>query len=121
MLLPSRQFILRSYVARNGKSYYDEWLSTLGGNIRLNVLKNVKKLTVGLGDQKNLENKLWELRVDFAQGYRIYFYRDGLEIILLLAGSDKRDQERTIKLARNFIKEIEEDKKQGTHYAERTP
>jgi putative addiction module killer protein len=120
MLLPSRQFILRSYTARNGKSYYDEWLGTLGGNIRLNVLKNVKKLILGLGDQKNLDSKLWELRIDFGQGYRVYFYRDGLEIILLLAGSDKRDQERTIKLARSLIKEIEEDKKKGIHYAERT-
>ncbi len=113
MVIPSPQFILRSYTARNGKDHYEEWLATLKDDARRQVLYSVKKLALGLGLLRNLQGKLWELKVDFGQGYRVYFMRDGATIILLLAGSDKKAQARTIKLARKLIKEYEEDKVKG--------
>jgi putative addiction module killer protein len=113
MLQPSPQFLLRSYVAANGKCYYDEWINSLDRTVKFKVLRDVKKLTVGLGLLKHLGQKLWELKIDDGPGYRVYFYRDGLEIILLLAGSDKSGQKRTIELARGLIKEIEADKGKG--------
>ena len=64
----------------------------------------------GIGWQKNLGEKLMELKIDAGPGYRVYFYRDGDEVILLLAGSPKKTQERTIRLCRKLIKEIEEEK-----------
>jgi putative addiction module killer protein len=81
----------------------------------------VKKLTLGLGLHKNLGSKLWELKIDVGPGYRVYFYKDGLQIILLLAGSDKSGQKRTIELARSLIKEIENDKRKGIYHAFNTP
>jgi putative addiction module killer protein len=106
----SPTFQLTSYVARNGKNYYDEWIESLDRNVRFDILAQVKKLAVGLGVQKNLGEKLWELKIDEGPGYRVYFVREGAELILLLAGSDKKRQARTIKLARKLILEIEAQK-----------
>ncbi len=50
------------------------------------------------------------MRIHFGPGWRVYYAIDGPEIILLLAGSDKRDQNRTIALAKNRWKEYKENK-----------
>ena len=107
---PSPIFQLLSYQANNGKNYYDEWIDSLDRNVRFDILAQVKKIEVGLGWQKELGEKLWELKIDVGPGYRVYFCRDGAEVILLLAGSDKKRQKRTIALARKLIREIEEHK-----------
>jgi putative addiction module killer protein len=104
-------FTLRTHAARNGRHYYEEWIGTLNGDTRRRVLSDVNKLIFGIGFQKSLGDKLWELKIDVGPGYRAYYYKDGTEVILLLAGSDKKRQERTIALCRKLIKEIEEDKK----------
>ncbi len=110
---PSPHFILKAYTARNGKNYYAEWMDSLKADTRRRILSEVNKLMFGIGWQKNLGEKLWELKIVTGPGYRVYYYRDRDEVILLLAGSLKKAQERTIKLCRKLIKEIEEDKKKG--------
>jgi putative addiction module killer protein len=107
---PSGTFTLRYYTARNGKDYYNEWLSGLDDRTRARVLRQVEKLERGIGYQKPLDNKLWELVIEEGPGYRVYFTKDGDKIIVVLAGSDKSGQKRTIALARRLIREIEEDR-----------
>jgi putative addiction module killer protein len=93
------------YIARNGRNYYDEWLGTLVEKDRGIVLDHVERLGYGLGDRKYLGDRLWELRIHFGPGYRVYFTNEGDHLIIVLAGSLKRKQERTIRLARTLIKE----------------
>ena len=40
-----------------------------------------------------------ELRIDYGQGYRVYFVRRGESLIVLLAGGDKDSQDRDIRTA----------------------
>lgn len=40
-----------------------------------------------------------EYRIDFGPGYRIYFGRDGDDIVVLVGGGSKRQQNRDIKAA----------------------
>jgi putative addiction module killer protein len=105
---PSRALTLQYYTAKNGKDYYREFLDTLDGQTSTKVQAQVTKLAVGIGNVKTLANKLWELKIDLGPGYRIFFTRRGNEIVLVLAGSDKSEQGRIIRLARRLLIEIEE-------------
>jgi putative addiction module killer protein len=59
------------------------------------------------GALKSLGGGLWEIKIDFRQGYRIYCVREGNTVILLLSGGIKRQQQADIKRARK-IKEFYE-------------
>jgi putative addiction module killer protein len=51
------------------------------------------------GDTKPVGEGVFELRIDYGPGYRIYFVRRGQTLIVLLAGGDKRTQARDIDTA----------------------
>jgi putative addiction module killer protein len=51
---------------------------------------------------RKLAGGVWEARLDFGPGYRLYFGRSGREVVLLLTGGDKKSQAKDIKRARAF-------------------
>lgn len=59
-----------------------------------------------LGDVKPVGGGVFELRIDYGPGYRVYYMRQGAQIILLLAGGDKSSQARDIKRAMDMAKMI---------------
>ena len=72
---------------------------------RINV--RIRRVSLGnFGDFKSVGSGVSELRIDYGAGYRIYFTKKGEEIVILLAGGDKRTQEKdilkAIKLAENL-------------------
>jgi putative addiction module killer protein len=58
------------------------------------------------GDCKPVGNGIWELKIDYAQGYRIYFVEMDGKIIVLLFGGDKSSQRRDIEKAKEILKRI---------------
>ncbi len=50
-----------------------------------------------------------ELRIDYGPGYRLYIARPGGQVVVLLAGGDKRTQHRDIRVARRMARGLEED------------
>jgi len=54
-----------------------------------------------------------ERRIDSGPGYRIYFGRDGDKLILLLAGSTKRRQQKAIATAQELWREYKQRKRKG--------
>ena len=74
---------------------------------RAQVQARIEWLAAGNpGDVQPVGEGLSELRIHFGPGYRIYFKPRGRELIILLAGGDKRTQARDIqtalRLARNL-------------------
>jgi putative addiction module killer protein len=61
-----------------------------------------------LGDHKNVGGGVWE--ADFGPGYRLYFWKDGVAVILLLAGGDKASQSKDIAAARRYWEDFREAK-----------
>jgi putative addiction module killer protein len=49
-----------------------------------------------LSNVKGVGSSVFEYRMDFGPGYRIYFGKDGETLVILLAGGTKRRQQRDI-------------------------
>lgn len=77
------------------------WLHALRDRqARARIQVRIDRLQLGLpGDARSVGEGVSELRIDYGPGYRVYFMRRGREIIVLLAGGDKRTQDRDIKKA----------------------
>lgn len=71
------------------------------------IASRLVRLEYGLlGDAKAVGGKVWELRIDYGPGYRVYFVRQGDDVILLLLGGDKSNQKRDIQRAIAMAKMI---------------
>ena len=57
---------------------------------------------LGQGNFSNVEGVgggVFEYRIDFGPGYRVYFGKDGEALVVLLGGSSKKRQQRAIQAA----------------------
>jgi len=72
------------------------------------ILTKLKMVELGnLGDSKSVGGRVSELRLTYGPGYRIYFFKKGDTIILLLNGGNKSTQSSDVKKARTILKELE--------------
>ena len=87
---------------------YSQWFSHLRdrqAKARIDI--RVRRLSMGNpGDVKPVGKGVSELRIDYGQGYRVYFIQRGETLIILLAGGDKQTQERDIKTALNLAQDL---------------
>jgi putative addiction module killer protein len=98
------------YVSRSGKDVFDDWLSRLADRrVQARIAVRINRLAAGnFGDCKPLRQGVWELRVDWGPGYRVYYAMLGRVCVLLLCGGDKRKQESDIDRALEYFKDYKE-------------
>lgn len=96
------------YKTIDGKCPYEDWFETLDNKTKSIIDNRIERLIDGLyGDHKKLSNSmLSELRFFIGKGYRIYYKDLTNVIIIIVAGSDKSDQKRVIKLAEKYFKDF---------------
>lgn len=101
---------VRHYVTRGGKDVFDDWLSRLSDvRTQAKIASRINRLAAGnFGDCKPLKQGLWELRIDWGPGYRIYYAMTGKVCVLLLSGGDKRRQASDIDRALGYLKDYRE-------------
>ena len=86
-------FEVREFV-ENGRSPYAEWHDALDSVTAERVDRYMLRLEQGnFGAVKTLPAGVFEVRMDFGPGYRVYFGREGRAIIILLGGGSKRRQD----------------------------
>lgn len=105
---------VREYLTADGRSPFREWLAELETKIRARIQARVLRLSTGnLGDHKYVGAGVWEARLMFGPGYRIYFGREGRDLILLLLGGRKSSQSRDISRAQRLWKDYLEATRHG--------
>lgn len=85
---------------------FERWLTGLRDRRAVaRIRSRIDRMQVGLlGDVKPVGEGVSELRIDYGPGYRIYFVQRGDELVILLAGGDKRSQMRDIEKARELAR-----------------
>jgi putative addiction module killer protein len=98
---------IKEYLTPDGKSPFSIWLSKLKDRqARAIIRKRINRLRLGnFGDSKSVGDGIFEIRINFGPGYRVYFGQDGKSVIILLCGGDKNSQYMDIKKAQNYWKE----------------
>lgn len=99
------------YKTSDDKSPYYEWLDELDIPIQAIIEKRMARVRLGnFGDHHNVKGcpGVYELIFDFGPGYRIYYGKKGLSVIILLIGGDKRSQKRDIAKAKRYWQECKE-------------
>lgn len=85
---------------------FSDWLSGLkDGKAKIAITSRIRRIELGLmGDVKPIGSGLSELRVDVGQGYRVYMKQRGNKLIIVLCGSQKKDQQKQINKAKELYK-----------------
>ena len=80
---------------------FTKWMHGLRDRkARAHIQTRIDRLQLGLlGDVKPVRDGIYELRIDYGPGYRVYYIKRDQQLIILLAGGDKRTQYRDIKTA----------------------
>ena len=99
------------------KQPFWDWLRGLRDiQARARIRTRIDRLALGnMGDHRVLDGGLYELKIDWGPGYRVYFGKagkaDSSTLILLLCGGDKKTQQQDIKTARTYLKEYQDAQK----------
>lgn len=108
--MKSKFKILRNYITPSGKVPFSDWLKNQKDSVtRARIRRRLDKLETGhYGDYKGLGEGVYELRLAFGPGYRIYFSESEEVIIILLCAGDKDSQTKDIEVAKRYWRELKE-------------
>jgi putative addiction module killer protein len=85
---------IRHYLTASGENPFAEWLESLkDARAEARIAVRIARPAAGnFGDCKPLRHGVWELRIDWGPGYRVYYAMSRRTCVLLLCGGDKRKQ-----------------------------
>ena len=92
-------YTIREYL-EGGRSPFAEWFEDLDSVTAARVDRYIRRLGTGnIGAAKPLREGVFELKLDFGPGYRVYYGLNGRTLVILLGGGDKRRQSADIAAA----------------------
>jgi putative addiction module killer protein len=98
------------YQTKEGKCPFSQWMSSLkDANARAKVDVRLARIRLGnAGDFKFIGEGVFELRIDYGLGYRVYFAHVDPTRKLILLGGSKKTQTKDIKQAQGYLKDYKE-------------
>ncbi len=91
----------REYVDSDGRAPFGKWFDGLDAPAAAKVTRAIAQMEGGnLSRTEPVGEGVHEDKIDWGPGYRIYFGNDGREIIILLGGGTKRQQDKDIAIAK---------------------
>jgi putative addiction module killer protein len=87
---------------------FAQWLDGLRDlRARARVQARIERLAQGNpGDVQPVGEGVSELRINYGPGYRVYFKQRGGQVVILLAGGDKRTQAKDIRTALRLARNL---------------
>ncbi len=95
------------YKKDNGEYLFKSWIDGLKDKVGLAIIKSrIQRVRRGnLGDCKSLGDGIFELKIKYGPGYRVYYAHLSNELILLISGGNKKTQSRDIIEAKKYLKD----------------
>lgn len=89
---------------QNGNEPFSDWIESLDIRSQARIFAYIDRVASGGGRKtiRALGDGVFEIKMDFGPGYRVYFGEDGKTIILLLIGGDKKTQSKDIETAKSY-------------------
>ena len=102
---------IREYLDSKGSSPFAKWFSGLNAPAAAKVTTSLVRIEhENFSNTKGVGAGVFECRIDFGPGYRIYFGKDGDALVILVGGGIKRHQDIDIKVAHELWKDYKERK-----------
>jgi putative addiction module killer protein len=103
---------IRYYVASDGKQPFAAWFADLEAAARAKVTRAIVRLEHGnFSNVKSVGEGVFEYRIDFGPGYRVYFGQDGQTLVILLTGGTKKRQQRDIDAAHTYWQDYKQSRR----------
>ncbi len=97
---------VREYIDAEGRSPYARWFNRLNIQAAAKVATALVRMERGnLSNTKGVGGGVFECRINFGPGYRVYLGKDGDALIILLSGGTKNRQQDDIEAARDLWRE----------------
>ena len=91
---------IREYLDTRGHSPYAAWFDSLKAEVAAKVATALARISLGnFSNVEGVGSGVFEYKLDYGPGYRIYFGKDGERVVILLGGGTKRRQQRDINSA----------------------
>jgi putative addiction module killer protein len=104
---------LRGYVDKSGRQCFATWFDGLDAQAAARVTVALTRMEQGnLSNVESVGAGVYERKIDFGPGYRIYFGKDGERLIILVGGGTKRRQQKDIETAQARWSDYKRRKKQ---------
>jgi len=106
---------LRGYIDEHGNKRFAEWLDGLDAAAAAKVAIALARMEQGnFSKVKGIGSGVFEYKIDFGPGYRVYFGKDGDSIVILIGGGTKKRQQQDIAAAQECWAIYKRRKKQET-------
>jgi putative addiction module killer protein len=105
--------LISEYIDPDGRSPYAKWFNRLNAPAAAKVVTAIVRMEQGnFSTSKGIGEGVFECRISFGPGYRIYFGKDGDALVILLGGGTKKRQQKDIVTAKLLWKDYKRRKRQ---------
>jgi putative addiction module killer protein len=104
---------VRGYVDDRGSERFARWFAELDPHAAAKVTIACARLEQGnFSNMKSVGAGVYEYKIDFGPGYRIYFAKDGDRLVILIGGGTKKRQAKDVASAKECWTDYKRRKKQ---------
>ncbi|KTC64945.1 Addiction module killer protein HI1419 (plasmid) [Legionella adelaidensis] len=104
---------IEQYHREDGSIPFEKWFNKLDSVAAAKIATALYRMELGnFSNIKSLGDGIYENKIHFGPGYRIYFGQEGEELIILVGGGTKKQQSKDIQIAKELWKEYKRLKKE---------